>query len=67
MEVERKEKLNITEQIKHMCDKGIQFNIEDEEFAADYLTNNTYYFKLKAYEKLYNKSPSGPNKDKYIN
>ena len=48
MEVERKRKLNITEQIKHMNDKGIQFNVENEEFATDYLTNNTYYFKLKA-------------------
>lgn len=67
VEVERKRKLNITEQIKHMNDKGIQFNVENEEFATDYLTNNTYYFKLKAYEKLYNKSPSGENKDKYIN
>ena len=63
----RKKKLNVTEQIEHMKGKGIKFNIEDELFAKDYLTNNTYYFKLKAYEKLYNKSPSGENKDKYIN
>ena len=41
VEVERKRKLNITEQIKHMNDKGIQFNVENEEFATDYLTNNT--------------------------
>lgn len=67
MEVERKGKLNITEQINHMKEKGIQFNIEDEKFATDYLTNNTYYFKLKAYEKLYNKSPFGENEGKYIN
>lgn len=63
----RKEKLNTAKQIEHMKNKGIQFTIEDEAYAENYLTNNTYYFKLKAYEKLYNKSPSGENKDKYIN
>lgn len=67
VKVERKEKLNVAEQIQHMKNKGIKFNIENEEFAAEYLTHNTYYFKLKAYEKLYNKSPSGENKNKYIN
>ena len=50
-----------------MESKGIQFNIEDKEFAAEYLKNNTYYFKLKAYEKLYNKYSTGENEGKYIN
>lgn len=50
-----------------MESKGIQFNIEDKEFAVEYLKNNTYYFKLKAYEKLYNKYSTGENEGKYIN
>lgn len=64
---ERKEKLDIDKQIDHMKSKGIQFNIEDESFAKDYLSNNTYYFKLKSYEKLYNQYHSEDNKGKYIN
>ena len=63
----QKSKLDIEGQILHMESKGIQFNIEDKEFAAEYLKSNTYYFKLKAYEKLYNKYRSGENEGKYIN
>lgn len=50
-----------------MKNKGIKFNIEDENFAIDYLQNNTYYFKLKAYQKLYNTYNSGDNKGQYLN
>ncbi len=63
----RKEKLTVQQQIEHMKSKGILFNVENEEFAKDYLENNTYYFKLKAYAKLYNKYPKGENQGKYIN
>lgn len=64
---ERKEKLDIDKQIEHMKSKGIKFNIEDEDFAKNYLLNNTYYFKLKSYEKLYSQYQSEDNKGKYIN
>lgn len=63
----RKPKLDVTGQIEHMKVKGIQFNIDDEVFASNYLLNHTYYFKLKAYEKLYPTSPKGENANKYIN
>ena len=63
----QKQKLNVLQQVEHMKSKGIRFNIEDEKYATEYLSNNTYYFKLKAYEKLYNKSPTGENAGKYIN
>lgn len=43
------------QQIEHMKSKGIRFTIEDEDFARQYLSNNTYFFKLKAYDKLYDK------------
>ena len=62
MESLLKPKLSIDQQIEHMKSKGILFTIKDEAYAAKYLTLNTYYFKLKAYCKLYDKDKDG----KYI-
>ena len=62
MEPVRKPKLTIDQQIEHMKSKGILFTIKNEKYAAEYLTSNTYYFKLKAYCKLYDKDKEG----KYI-
>lgn len=62
-----KPKLNIEEQINHMKNQGIGFNIIDEKTAAEYLRKNTYYFKLKVYAKLYDKYKQTDNIDKYIN
>ena len=62
VETEKRVKLSIEEQINHMKKLGVKFSIEDEEFAKEYLCNNTYYFKLKAYNKLYDKDKEG----KYI-
>ena len=47
--------------------EGIKFTIDDESFATQYLTNNTYYFKLKAYAKLYDKYETTELKGQYIN
>lgn len=58
-----KEKINVDQQIEHMKSSGIQLNIVTEEEAKVYLQNNTYYFKLKSYNKLYDKNKDG----KYIN
>jgi hypothetical protein len=63
----RKEKLSIDEQIQHMEESGIGFTIVDKESAKEFLRSNTYYFKLKAYAKNYDKYQFGENKDKYIN
>lgn len=63
----RKEKLSIDEQIQHMEESGIDFTIVDKESAKEFLRSNTYYFKLKAYAKNYDKYQFGKNKDKYIN
>ncbi len=62
----RKNKLSIDEQIIHMKDKGIQFNIVSEDEAKDYLFKNNYYFRLKAYAKNYEKYNSGDNSGKYF-
>lgn len=64
----RKHKLLIDEQIKHMKNKsGIKFNIIDENAAREFLKNNTYYFKIKAYAKNYDKYQKGKKKGQYIN
>jgi abortive infection bacteriophage resistance protein len=63
-----KDKLTIDEQIEHMKkDNGISFKQISEDDAKRFLTNNTYYFKIKAYAKNYEKYKHGPNKGKYIN
>ncbi len=60
-------KLSIAQQIEHMKSKGITFNIMSESEAADYLENNNYYFKIKAYAKMFEKYQSGEKKGEYIN
>lgn len=60
-----RQKLSINDQIAHMKDNGIMFNIVSEDSAKDYLEKNNYYFRLKAYAKNYEKYNSGPNKGKY--
>ena len=45
-------KLSIKNQIIHMKEeKGIKFNIINEEEAKEFLKNNNYYFKIKSYAK----------------
>lgn len=58
-----KKKLTIDEQIEHMKNLGIMFNMISEEEAKEYLLNHTYFFKIKAYAKNYDKNSKG----KYIN
>lgn len=48
-----KRKLSIDEQIEDMQEKGIAFDICSIDDAKKYLMHNTYYFKLKVYEKNY--------------
>lgn len=62
-----KPKLSIDNQIEHLKEKGVQFNIINETEAKDYLSNHNNYFKLTAYRKNYSKHPDGENKGKYIN
>lgn len=62
-----KPRLSLDGQIEHLKQKGVLFNIIDEEAAKEYLTQNNNYFKLTAYRKNYDKHPDGENKGKYIN
>ena len=60
-------KLNIDEQIAHMRDEnGIKFNLVTENEARLFLLNSTYYFKLKAYAKNFEKYATGAKCGNYI-
>lgn len=56
-----KQKLSVQAQIQHMKDSGITFKDVSESEVEDYLSTHTYYFKLKAYAKNFEKY------QKYIN
>lgn len=62
-----KVKLTVKEQIQHMKSKGITFNIVSEDDAEKYLEHNNYYFKIKAYAKMFEKYQFGEKKGQYIN
>lgn len=57
-------KYTVQEQIMNFKNKNIKFNISDEEFATQYLSHNTYYFKLKSFAKSFEYNES---KKQYIN
>ena len=50
-----KPRLSLDEQIQHLKDKGILFNIMDEESAKQYLKYNNNYYKLTSFRKNYDK------------
>jgi hypothetical protein len=55
----RKQKLNLNQQIEHMKHKGIKFELIGIDEAKHFLGDNTYFFKIKAYAKNYNKNTDG--------
>ena len=59
--------LTVADQIQHLKDKGITFDLMSEEEAENYLYKNNYYFKLTSYRKNYLKYVDGENQGKYIN
>lgn len=58
--------LTVEQQIEHLKDKDIQFNIMSEADAVEYLMYKNNYYKLTAYRKNYAKHPGGVNAGKYI-
>lgn len=56
-----KGKLNTKEQIEYLKFKGIEFNHMSESEAEDYLSKNSYYYKLTVYRKNFTKN----NEQKY--
>ncbi|MBQ4649277.1 MAG: Abi family protein [Firmicutes bacterium] len=59
-------KISIEDQIEHMKFKGVKFNIINEEQAKQYLCDNTYFFKIKAYAKMFDTYRTGDKKGKYV-
>jgi DNA-binding transcriptional regulator YhcF (GntR family) len=57
-----KEIFSITDQIKYARFKGIEISESDESIVQDILLNRTYYFKVTAYRKNFEKDING----KYI-
>lgn len=55
------------ELIKHLEDKGVQFNIIKRPKAKKHLSGSNYYFKLTSYRKNYPKYTTGKRKDQYEN
>lgn len=49
-------KLSIDRQVEKMKSSGIKFNIISEEKAKEFISNNTYYFKIKAFQKIIQKT-----------
>ena len=43
--------LNLNEQINHLKNKGIKFELISEVDAKNYLKENSNYFKLTSYRK----------------
>lgn len=62
-----KPKLSIPQQISDIKDAGITFEYTSEKDAKIFLENNTYYFKIKAYAKNFDKYDNGTKEGKYIN
>lgn len=59
--------LTVQEQIEHLKNKGVKFDLCSEEDALEYLKNNNNYFKLRSYRKNFDKYEKGEQKNKYIN
>ena len=58
--------LTAEELIAHMKNKGIKFNIIDENEARVFLSNSNYYMKLASYRTNYEKHREGLNIGKYV-
>lgn len=62
-----KPKLAVDEQIAHLKDKGVRFELCSEDEARCILESESYWFKIAAYRALYDKHAEGQHEGKYIN
>lgn len=60
-------KLSIPQQIEHMKDKGITFDLYKEPTARTFLAEHNYYFKLKAYAHNFDRYKAPEKNKRYIN
>ena len=63
----KRPKLSVYDQVLHMKKNGIRFNLVSEDDAIHYLENNTYFFKIKAYDTLFEKYQYGEHIGEYVN
>lgn len=63
---DRKPILTIEQQIEHLKQKGVAFELCSEEEAADYLRDKCNFFKLASYRKLFSKYEGGPRDGRYV-
>lgn len=62
----KKPMLDTPEMIEDLKRKGIKFGFMSEADAAEFLEQNTNYFKLRAYRKNFETASSGPRKGQYL-
>ena len=60
----RRPKLTIEQQVEYLKNKGVTFELCSEEQAISFLKNNTFFFKIKAFDKNY---IINPTTGKYLN
>lgn len=58
--------LTAADQVRHLKEKGVKFNVMSEADAEHYLTYQSNYFKLAAYRKNWQKYLAGANTGKYM-
>ena len=63
---DRKPILTIEQQIEHLKQKGVAFELCSEEEAEDYLRDKCNFFKLASYRKLFSKYEGGPRDGRYV-
>jgi len=61
----RKPILTSDQLVQHMIDRGITFNIINQESAKKHLSDHNNYFKLSSYRKNYSKYTSGTKIGQY--
>lgn len=59
--------LSVEEQIAQLKSQGVTFDLCPVEEARAYLTDRTYYFKLRSFRTLYDKRVGGARDGQYIN
>jgi len=64
---EKKPWLSATEQVIHMKQQGIRFELLSESEAVTYLEKNNNYFRLRSYRAGFSKVEDGPRVGEYAN
>lgn len=58
--------LGLDEQIEHLKQKGVTFNLCSEDQARSYLADRTYFYKLTAYRTLFKRRVGGDRDGQYV-